>query len=746
MSSPDISNEYFQLATRFVNQTNRHIFLTGRAGTGKTTFLKYIQAHSSKKMAIVAPTGVAAINAGGVTMHSFFQLPFGPFLPSRQSGGWQDPNIAATDQHTLIKNLRFNSAKRELLRELELLVIDEVSMVRADMLDAVDLILRHFRRQPHTPFGGVQVLFIGDLFQLPPVVTNEEWDGILKYHYASPFFFDAQAVKAAPPLYLELKKIYRQNEANFIEILNNLRTNATTEEDLRQLHMRYIPGFVPDEDEHFITLTSHNYKADKINQYQLARLPGDLHEFRGEITGEFNEKALPADMVLNLRVGAQIMFIKNDKGEFRRFYNGKLAIIQSISKDNKITVAFPGEDIELELEQETWKNIRYAYNKDKDSIDEEELGSYKQYPIRLAWAITIHKSQGLTFRRAIVDAGQSFAPGQVYVALSRLTSMEGLVLYSRIEPQCITTDERVIAFTSAELAADQLKQALQEDRKNYIGRTIVQCFDWTKLTAAWEAHYDGYEDRQLPDQNAAVLWARGQVIRLSEQQEVAQKFMRQLDHLLAGSSKDGYAAVQQRLQAAAAYFKLQLEEVTSALVQHLEEIKVKPKVKKYVKELQALKLLFDRQQQLLEQAGATASALADGVDADEVLQMLEEKKKAVNQLVQEAADVNGKPAKGETRFISLRLFKEGNSIDTIAAQRGMAISTIEGHLIQFIASGELEVSQLVPEHKIGPILLALKETGGHSSTPVKEKLGDDYSYGEIKAVMQYKSRLQQQGT
>lgn len=741
MTAPDTSNEYFQLAARFVNQTNRHIFLTGRAGTGKTTFLKYIQAHSVKKMAIVAPTGVAAINAGGVTMHSFFQLPFGPFLPARQ--GWQDPNIAATDQHTLIKNLRFNNAKRELLRELELLVIDEVSMVRADMLDAIDLILRHFRRQPHTPFGGLQVLFIGDLFQLPPVVTNEEWDGILKYHYASPFFFDSYAVRQAPPLYLELKKIYRQNEAAFIDILNNLRTNSTTEEDLRQLHLRYIPGFVPDEDEHFITLTSHNYKADKINQYQLARLPGEVHEFKGEITGDFNEKALPADRLLQLKVGAQIMFIKNDKGEFRRFFNGKLAIIQSISKD-KITVSFPGEDIELDLEQETWKNIRYSYNKEKDAVEEEELGSFKQYPIRLAWAITIHKSQGLTFRRAIVDAGESFAPGQVYVALSRLTSMDGLVLYSRIQPHCISTDERVIAFTSAEMEADELKQALQEERKHYVGRTIVQCFDWTRLTAAWEAHYEGYEDRQLPDQTAAVVWARAQVIRLTEHQEVAQKFMRQLEQLLADSTAAGYAALQQRLQAAIAYFTLQLQEVDSSLQQHLDEVKVKSKVRKYVKELQALQLLLGRQRQLMEQAAATVQALAGGTHPDEVLTLVEEKKKAAGEALQEAVALAEKPTKGETRFISLRLFKEGNTIDTIAAQRGMATSTIEGHLIQFVATGEIAVEELVPEHKIGPILLALKETGGHSSTPVKEKLGDEYSFGEIKAVMQYRNRLQQQ--
>jgi uncharacterized protein YpbB len=740
MSGTDISNEHFQLAVRFVNQTNRHLFLTGKAGTGKTTFLRYIQQNSSKKMAVVAPTGVAAINAGGVTMHSFFQLPFGPFIPIRQTG-WNNSSSEVTDQHSLFKNIRFNNAKRELLRELELLVIDEVSMVRADMLDAIDAILRHFRRQPLLPFGGVQVLFIGDLFQLPPVVGNEEWDGILKHHYASPFFFDAHVIKQAPPLYLELKKIYRQNEASFIHILNNLRNNTTTEEDLRQLHQHYYPGFIPDEHDHYITLTSHNYKADKINQYQLDRLDGEVFEFRGEIKGEFNEKALPAEMSLQLKTGAQVMFIKNDKGEFRRYFNGKLAIVKAITGE-KITISFPDEEMELELEKETWKNIRYNYNKEKDNIEEEELGTFKQYPIRLAWAITIHKSQGLTFQKAIIDAGESFAPGQVYVALSRLTSMEGLVLYSRIQPHCINTDQRVIAFTSAELAADQLQQELQQDRKAYIGRSILRSFDWTKLMAGWEAHYEGYEERQLPEKNAAVIRARAMLAKVTDQQEVAVKFTRQLEQLVTTAEIDGYKGLQQRLQAATGYFLKQLNDSDASLQQHINEVKVKQKVKKYVKELQELKLLFQRKKQSMEQALEIADGLVRGVEPDELLQMVENQQRIAVATIQKAAAIVAKPKKGETKHISLQLFKEGKNIAAIAAQRGMAISTIENHLVHFIDTGEIDIKDLVAEDKITPILVALEETGGQSSTPAKEKLGDSYSYGEIRAVMQYRSLLQ----
>jgi hypothetical protein len=739
MTGTDTSNHYFQLAVRFVNQTSRHIFLTGKAGTGKTTFLRYIQQNSFKKMAIVAPTGVAAINAGGVTMHSFFQLPFGPFVPIRQAG-WNSGSGNVTDQHSLFKNIRFNNAKRELLRELELLVIDEVSMVRADMLDAIDAILRHFRRQPLLPFGGVQVLYIGDLFQLPPVVNNEEWEGILKHHYKSPFFFDAQVIQQAPPVYLELKKIYRQNEASFINILNNLRNNTVTQDDMERLHQHYYPGLIPADDDHYITLTSHNAKADKINQFQLAKLTGKSFEFKGEVKGDFNEKALPAEMSLQLKEGAQIMFIKNDKGEFRRYYNGKIGTIKMINQD-KITVVFPNEDVDLELEKETWKNIRYSYNKEKDNIDEEELGTFKQYPIRLAWAITIHKSQGLTFHKAIIDAGESFAPGQVYVALSRLTTMEGLVLYSRIHPHCISTDERVITFTRSEMAADELEEQLQAERKVFIGRTIVQCFDWTKLTESWDAHYEEYEERAVPDKHLAVLWAKAMLSAVKNQQEVAIKFTRQLEQLAATAEADGYVSLQQRIQAATGYFLKLLDESYTSLQEHINTVKVKQRVKKYVKELQELQLQFARKKELMEQAVQLADGLVKGMQAEDLLQMVEDKQKTAAIALQEhQEEIKIKPKKGETKNISLQMFKEGKSIAAIAAIRNMTAGTIETHLVHFIPTGEIDIKDIVAEHKIEPILKELEK--GQSSSAVKEILGDDYSWSEIRAVIQHRNKLQ----
>src|SRR5882757_369185 len=521
----DTSNPVFQLAVQFVNQTARPIFLTGRAGTGKTTFLKYIRENSFKKMAVVAPTGVAAINAGGTTLHSFFQLPFGPYIPVARSG-WDTDHSGATDPNSLFTNIRFNGNKRELLQELELLVIDEISMVRADVLDAVDTILRHFRQQPLIPFGGVQMLYIGDLFQLPPVVPEEEWK-LLQHHYKSPFFFDAQVLRQAAPLYLELKKIYRQNEADFIHILNNIRNNRASRNDLDRLHQYYKPDFIPAKEENYITLTSHNAKADGINQAELSKLPVRQHAFEASVTGEFNDKAYPAEKTLQLKEGAQIMLIKNDKGESRRYFNGKIGTIKKLSAE-KIVVVFPGEPDDLTLEKETWKNIRYHYDKEKDKIEEEELGTFSQYPVRLAWAITIHKSQGLTFEKAVIDAGASFAPGQVYVALSRLTSLNGLVLRSRILPYSISTDERVIGFTESTLSDSVLEEQLQQEQLFYISQSLVRSFSWSKLVEQLQANYAEFDHRQIPDKIKALELGRSWLDKALQQQETAIKFSRQL--------------------------------------------------------------------------------------------------------------------------------------------------------------------------------------------------------------------------
>lgn len=737
MSATDITNPYFSLAATFVNQTGLSVFLTGKAGTGKTTFLRYIKETTFKKTAIVAPTGVAAINAGGVTMHSFFGLPFAPYIPVLQ-GGW---NSNAVNKHSLFKNLKLSGTKRELIRELELLIIDEVSMVRADMLDAVDAIMRHYRYQPQLPFGGVQVLFIGDLYQLPPVVQPAEWE-LLQPHYKSPFFFDAQVLTGQPPVFIELKKIYRQNEASFINLLNNVRNNCVTQHDLDLLHQHYKADYQPPVNEHYITLTTHNAKADGINQLQLEKLDGNTYAFKADVKGDFSDKAYPVDPVLNLKIGAQVMFIKNDKGEVRRYYNGKIATVSKIEEE-KIWVQFPNGGDEMQLDKETWKNIRYTYNKEKDNVNEEELGSFTQYPIRLAWAITIHKSQGLTFERAIIDAGSSFAPGQVYVALSRLTSLAGLVLHSRINPSAISSDSRVVAFSATEIADDALQALLKKEQAVYVAQLLVNSFDWEKLIKALADFCHGFAHRLIPDKTEAAEWADALLAKLSKEQEVVLKFNRQLGQLLATAQQDNYVQLHQRVAAAVTYFTKIVEEANASVKEQMATFKIKQRVKKYLLELRDIALLLNRKQVQLQQSLAIAEGLMKGIDTQVLLQQVEEQKN-MQAPTPPPLVAAAKPPKGETRRISLEMYKSGKTINDIAKERGLVPGTIEGHLASFILTGEVGITELVPTEQLTAINQAINDNPDATGSALKEILGEGVSYGQIRAVMQYRQVLQQQ--
>jgi hypothetical protein len=627
------------------------------------------------------------------------------------------------------------------LLELELLVIDEISMVRADMLDAVDTILRHYREQPLLPFGGLQVLYIGDLYQLPPVVSNTEWD-VLKAYYASPFFFDAQVVRQASPVYLELKKIYRQKESRFIGILNNIRNNRASWEDLERLHDHYQPEFVASKSDNYITLTSHNIKADVINQEELSKLRGHAQAFEATVTGEFNDKAYPAEKTLTLKEGAQIMLIKNDKGEVRRYFNGKIGTIKQIG-DDRLTIEFPDEPDELVLEKETWKNIRYAYNREKDEIEEEELGSFRQYPIRLAWAITIHKSQGLTFDKAIIDAGASFAPGQVYVALSRLRGLEGLVLRSRIPSASISTDPRVVFYVE-DRQAERADEQLEQEQTAFIGETLRRAFQWSRLVEQLQDHCTGYAHRKIPGREAAVILGRQWLESGTAQQEVAQKFSRQLEHLLASADSDSYRQLGERTAAAVGYFIKQLDtELIGPIQEHIAELRGKSKARKYLQELQVLKGMMLRKKQQVEDAVKIVAGLQKGLAAGRLLTGLEEDRARAKVPKEEPAvgsagvGAAGRVQRGDSNRLSLQLFREGQSIAEIARQRSLTISTVEGHLASFIFTGEVEVKELVPEHKIGPILAVIKEIGGGSLGPIRSRLGNEYSFGEIRAVVNY---------
>ncbi len=735
MQGTDTDNEYFRLATAFVNHTGQHIFLTGKAGTGKTTFLKYIQTTTFKKTAVVAPTGVAAINAGGVTLHSLFQLPFGCFIPVTHSG-W---NVNAVNRQGLLQKVRLNSAKRELLQELELLVIDEVSMVRADLLDAVDTLLRHYRQQPDRAFGGVQVLFIGDLFQLPPVADTTAWE-ILAPYYKSPFFFDAQVLQENPPVCIELKKIYRQRDIGFIDLLNHIRNNVADKTDLNALNALYQPGYQPREDEHYITLTTHNVRADAINQSRLKQLPGQTRDFKAVIKKDFSEKAYPADEVLQLREGAQIMFIKNDKGEVRRYYNGKIATITKLT-DEKIMVTFPGEKEEMAVELETWSNIRYQYNRDTDQLEEEEQGSFTQYPIRLAWAITIHKSQGLTFDKAIIDAGDAFAPGQVYVALSRLTGLDGLVLYSRILPQSISTDKRVIEYTETHVQdTETLRRILQQEQERYIQESLIRNFGWQKIRHEALAFHDAYESRTLPDKVDAVIWSKALLLAITNQGEIASRFKQQLSLLLQTAKADQYRQLQERVTAAKDYFHQLLDKSITEVELHMNAWKNKQRTKRYIGELKALTLLLTRKQQQLKQAEAIATGLQQGVAPFELLEQVDALRQSA--ISPEAGAENAaKPTKlpkGETKRISFALFKEGKTIEDIATERGMVKSTIAGHLAEFVKTGELDITSLLPAERIAVILNTISIADGEVSlNAIREKLNNEYDFGEIRLVLSY---------
>jgi len=739
MPYSDDSNILFSLAIELVNHSSRHIFLTGKAGTGKTTFLRYIKENSFKKMAIVAPTGVAAINAGGVTMHSLFQLPMGSFIPTSKHLP-DDFNGPIHNRHTLLKNLRLSEDKRELLRELDLIIIDEISMVRADMLDATDIILRHVRRQHLLPFGGVQMLYIGDLFQLPPVIKNAEWE-ILKDHYRSPFFFDAQVMQQSVPVHIELKHIYRQSDDKFINILNNVRNNCCTRDDLLHLHQLYKPGFSPAKEENFITLTTHNDKADIINRQELKKLAGELFVFEAIITGEFSERSYPAEEILHLKEGAQIMFLRNDRGEARRYFNGKIGIIKKIEK-NEIWVAFPGQEELLKLERETWENIRYHYDKEKDRISEEEMGTFSQFPIRLAWAITIHKSQGLTFEKAIIDAGQAFAPGQVYVALSRLTGLQGLILRSPIHASAIRTDERIIEFTRNELPHDILQAILQKEKLVYIKQTLMQAFSWEKTKDILEQHSNDFEHRQLPHKQDCIEQSSLLSVNLNEMQDVSIKFQKQIETYFEQAEKNGFQSLFSRTHAASDYFiKATDEKLLKILQLHIDDTKQKQKVKKYVNELLNLKLHFERRRKQLQQIKAMAESLQYANDENGLEKLMNALQQPVVVVAATKETGNNKrQEKGETQRISLRLFKQGKTIAEIAKERNLAYTTIEGHLAGFISSGEIDVLDIVTEIKLQKILEILDSAATLTSSEIRRQLGDNFSYGEIKAAMKYREK------
>ncbi len=530
-------NPLLQLAEEFVRDTGCNIFLTGKAGTGKTTFLHGIKEQSPKRMIVTAPTGVAAINAGGVTLHSFFQMPFGPFIPGSEG----------ENRH------KFSRDKINLIKSLDLLVIDEISMVRADLLDGVDSVLRRYRRNT-LPFGGVQLLLIGDLQQLSPVVKDAEWR-LLQPYYDSPYFFSSNVLRQTELIAIELQHIYRQADQKFIDLLNRVRDNSLDAETLQQLNRRHVEGFIDHENKGYITLCTHNSRADAINEARLTGLPQKTHRFAAEIEGEFPQHSYPTAEILELKTAAQVMFMRNDPSPEKRFFNGKIGKITAIA-GKKISIKCPDDDEEIDVEPVTWENIEYALNEETLEISESKIGAFIQYPLKLAWAITIHKSQGLTFDRAIIDAQAAFAHGQVYVALSRCRTLEGMVLSSPLAARAVKTDAAVRRFV--EQAGENVPTVAQLSaaKIRYQQRLLLECFDFQRLQGLLGRLISTVErSGELVRIEGAGNLRDLQTKTVNEICNVGANFRRQLQGMFNEHSlpaKD--AAIDERLRKASAYF------------------------------------------------------------------------------------------------------------------------------------------------------------------------------------------------
>jgi len=566
---------------QFINQTNKSIFLTGKAGTGKTTLLKEIIKSTHKNTVVVAPTGIAALNAGGVTIHSMFQLPFGGFIPATNVEPQFSESLKFETKDTLRRHFKMSAIKRKVIQNMELLIIDEVSMLRSDLMDAIDFMLQSVRKKK-VAFGGVQVLFIGDLLQLPPVIRDEEWRTLRQY-YKGKFFFHSHVIQLHPPLYIELSKIFRQSDETFIDILNNLRNNKITKENISFLNKYVQPNFDLKTNKGYITLTTHNAKSDAINTQSINDLEGKIISYKAEITGDFPDKIFPLEETLELKVGAQIMFIKNDLSFDKNYFNGKMGVIKSISKE-EIWVHFPEENKSIEVEKYEWQNIRYYVNESTKEIEEEVLGTFVHYPIKLAWAITVHKSQGLTFDKAALDVSQVFVPGQAYVALSRLRSLNGLILLSPLQMNGISNDDDVMDYASNKASTETLENELQTETKNFIHNYLINSFNWIELAQEWRNHKFSYLDSDKSIKSKHSNWATKQMELCESLIDPAGKFISQLNKLFSAESVD-YQFINDRIQAAYNYFFDKLDQLEYEILYKIEEIKRIKLVKQFYDEL-----------------------------------------------------------------------------------------------------------------------------------------------------------------
>ncbi len=712
-------NNELRIAWDFVENTGRSIFLTGKAGTGKTTFLKTVVERSRKRPIVVAPTGVAAINAGGVTIHSFFQLPFSPYVPGAKVESKFD----------------FSREKRKIIASIDLLIIDEISMVRADLLDAIDAVLRRFRDH-YQPFGGVQLMMIGDLAQLTPVVTPED-EQMLKPFYDTPYFFGSKALSQVDYVTIQLEHVYRQEDTSFVELLNQIRNGHPTREALDRLNSRMLSS--PATDDSGIRLTTHNQLANFYNESELQKLPGQAFRFRAEVNGSFPDYSYPTAETLVLKQDAQVMFIKNDPSGNHLYYNGLIGHITYINQQ-KICVSC-GDGTPIEVEPLVWENTRYKLNEQTQQIEADVQGTFKQYPLRLAWAITIHKSQGLTFDRVIIDANQSFAPGQVYVALSRCRTLEGVTLASPLTSHAIINDERVDSYIAQqETAAQHSISQLPALKQEYGRHLLLQLFDFRPLLYQQETMVRIFAEffyhshaalKQLHDQ--ALMDLRQQVIA------VADKWLQMIRQLTVEGLHD--EEFLERVKRSANYFSCTIDNILGKPLELTDKVETNNKqaARRLGNALADERQTWTARHYLLSMM-AEKGFTVDGYLKEKQLSMLDaidadapQRKKTQTAKAKKPA----KEAKPKTWEVSLQLYMQGMKPDLIAHERNLTLSTIIGHLARYVSTGQVSFDDLVtPDHQKA-IASVIQKTGtADGLTPIKSLCPPDVTFGEIRLMLE----------
>ncbi len=712
-------NNELRTAWDFVENTGRSIFLTGKAGTGKTTFLKTVIERSRKRPIVVAPTGVAAINAGGVTIHSFFQLPLSPYVPGAKVESKFD----------------FSKEKRKIIASMDLLIIDEISMVRADLLDAIDNVLRRFREHGE-PFGGVQLLMIGDLAQLTPVVTPED-EQMIGAYYDTPYFFGSKALQQVDYVTIQLSHIYRQQDASFIELLNEVRNGHPSAEALEKLNSRSLST---ERLEGAIRLTTHNNIASHHNESELQKLPGYAYTYHAEIRGTFPDYAYPTAETLVLKEGAQVMFVKNDPSGEHRYYNGRIGRVMEAS-DRQLTVYCEGDSEAIDVEPLVWENTRYTLNEKTRQIESEVMGTFKQLPLRLAWAITIHKSQGLTFDRAIIDSNQSFAPGQVYVALSRCRTLEGLVLATPLDAHAIKGDQRVDNYiarqeSEAERSIKQLPM-LKQEYERYL---LLQLFDFRSILYLQESMMRIFNEF-FYHSHASLTQMHNQALQNLQQHvaSVADKWRQKIQSMPIEALRD--TDFLDRVKRSAEYFAKQLRDILEEVIELSGKVETNNK--------QAARRLGNtlpdlRQAQLarryLLQKIAEQGFSVDTYLHEKQMSMLdafpdEALKKSKRQRKPKAPQAPKEP-KPKTWEITYDMYRKGMNPDLIAHERNFTLGTIMGHLARYVTSGDIPLDDLVPPEHQQAIEHAIQKVGAdNNTTAIKDLCPPDVTYGKIRLVI-----------